>query len=58
MENILEHNSLGKIKGKVGDKVIKYLGIKYAALKDRFASAELLSSYGDDDGILDATKLG
>ncbi|KAJ5894816.1 hypothetical protein N7495_006507 [Penicillium taxi] len=43
------------VNGKTADRVTQYLGIKYANLKDRFASAELITS---QNGIFDATTDG
>ena len=50
------HQSLGKIRGRQGDGVVQFLGIKYASLKDRFAASELFEHTGQD--IIDGTKLG
>jgi carboxylesterase type B len=56
MSTTLEHDSLGELKGNTKDGVAEFLGLKYATLKDRFASAELLDRYGP--GPTDATKYG
>lgn len=59
MSNEKSHRSIiGQIQGlnKVPG-VNQYLGIQYAALKDRFSRGELIETY-PHDGILDGTKLG
>ncbi|KAH4057476.1 hypothetical protein HBI24_137270 [Parastagonospora nodorum] len=56
MSTTLKHGSLGELKGNIKDGVAEFLGLKYATLKDRFASAELLDRYGP--GPTDATKYG
>ncbi|OJJ44966.1 hypothetical protein ASPZODRAFT_153290 [Penicilliopsis zonata CBS 506.65] len=56
MSKVLRTSSLGEIRGKVGDRVVQYLGVKYAALKNRLAEPELVESR--DGEILDATKDG
>ena len=55
MGEILKHSSLGEIKGVVKGKVIQFLGVKYATLKDKFAVAEL---WNGNEGLIDATHLG
>jgi len=56
MSATLNHIHLGELKGKVVDSAVQFLGLKYASLRDRFAIAELLDSYGP--GSTDATKFG
>jgi hypothetical protein len=51
-----QHPKLGQIKGNTVDGAVQFLGIKYASLKDRLATAELISHY--DHGPIDATKYG
>lgn len=61
---IIQHATIGPIKDlRKLPGVIQYLGVQYAALKDRFARGELLQSYppthpNKQVGVLDATKLG
>ena len=52
----LHHPFLGIVRGRAGDGVVQYLGVKYALLRDRFAEPELCTSYGSKS--LDATFLG
>lgn len=55
----INHPTIGPLKGiKLSSKVIQFLGIQYATLKDRFARGELLVQYPSAWGILDATKFG
>lgn len=56
MVTTLKHSTLGNVKGNKGDQVVQFLGLKYATLKDRLATAQLLGSYGFDG--VDATKYG
>ncbi|KAJ5690785.1 hypothetical protein N7462_005177 [Penicillium macrosclerotiorum] len=56
MATTLQTSTLGQIRGKSGDGVTQYLGIKYANLKNRFADAELIESRGS--GTLDGTRDG
>ncbi|KUJ23279.1 alpha/beta-hydrolase [Mollisia scopiformis] len=56
MTSTLTHSSLGEIRGKFGDGVIQFWGIKYASIKDLFAPSELLK--GSSDNVVDATKYG
>ena len=55
MADIFDHKLLGKIKGKAAPGVIKFLGIKYASLKDRFSPAQILQG-PQGEGVPDATK--
>jgi hypothetical protein len=56
MSTSLQHSELGGLKGNIIDGIVQFLGLKYATLKDRLASAELLSNYGREP--TDATKYG
>lgn len=56
MSTTFNHTHLGELKGKAVDSAVQFLGLKYASLKDRFATAELVDSYGP--GSTDATKFG
>lgn len=56
MTTVLTTASLGDIRGKTGEGVTQFLGIKYANLKDRFADAELVEQR--TGGVLDATTDG
>lgn len=56
MTTIITTSKLGQIRGKPGDGVTQYLGIKYATLENRFADAQLIEERQGD--ILDATKDG
>lgn len=57
MASPLQHPSLGKIQGRAGDGVVQFLGIKYAAIKDRFAPSEIFDHNGNT-GVIDGTKPG
>lgn len=46
----------GEFRGKNGNGVVQYLGIKYAALKDQLSIPEMIDSYGSD--VVDATVFG
>ena len=48
--------NIGEFRGKKGDGVEQYLGIKYASLKDQLAAPEIFSSYGEE--VVDATEFG
>ena len=53
----LSHPSIGKIEGTSSkESVIQYLGLQYATLTDRFASAKM-KEYSKNETI-NATKLG
>lgn len=56
MSTTITTSKLGQIRGKSGDGVTQYLGIKYATLKDRFADAQLIEERHGD--MLDATTDG
>jgi hypothetical protein len=56
MSTSLQHSELGELKGNIIDGVAQFLGLKYATLKNRLATAELLSNYGQEP--TDATKYG
>lgn len=49
------HPEIGDVAGVHHDGVTQFRGVKYATLKDRFASAELIQYDGTG---LDATKYG
>ncbi|KAF8864542.1 alpha/beta-hydrolase [Acephala macrosclerotiorum] len=55
MSITLSHPSLGEIQGKVDEKVTRFLGIKYASIKDIFAASEVVKY---SNSKIDATKLG
>lgn len=55
MTTTLTHLSLGEVQGKADEKVARFLGIKYASIKDIFAPSEVVKA---SDGKIDATKLG
>jgi carboxylesterase type B len=55
MSVTFKHAPLGDLKGNSVDGAVQFLGLKYASLKNRFAPAELIESYG---GGADATKFG
>ena len=48
--------NFGEFKGKAGDGVVQYLGVKFATLKDRLATPVEIENYGLD--VVDATQLG
>lgn len=56
MTTILATRCLGDIRGKTGEGVTQFLGVKYANLKNRFADAELVEERKGD--VLDATADG
>jgi hypothetical protein len=56
MSTSLQHSKLGELRGNLVDGTVQFLGLKYASLKNRLASAELISNYGQD--ATDATKYG
>jgi carboxylesterase type B len=49
-------SSIGEFRGVKRDRVVQYLGIKYADLKDQLAVPELVKSYGGE--VVDATRFG
>jgi hypothetical protein len=56
MSATLKHEHLGELKGNSVDGAVQFLGLKYATLKNRLATAELVNSYGS--GTTDATRYG
>lgn len=48
--------SLGEFRGKKGEGVTQYLGIKYAKVRDQLAAPELVREYGE--GVVDASRYG
>ncbi|KAH9878854.1 hypothetical protein J1614_002288 [Plenodomus biglobosus] len=56
MSATLKHAKLGELRGNNVDGVTQFLGLKYATLKNRLASAELVEGYGSQS--TDATKFG
>ncbi|KAH7138013.1 carboxylesterase-like protein [Dendryphion nanum] len=48
--------SFGEFRGKAGDGVVQYLGVKYANLKDRLAAPTEIEQYGSE--VVDATQFG
>jgi carboxylesterase type B len=48
--------TFGVFRGKKGDAVTQYRGIKYASLKNQLAVPEMVENYGDE--VYDATKFG
>ncbi|KAF2685791.1 carboxylesteras-like protein [Lentithecium fluviatile CBS 122367] len=46
----------GEFKGKNGDGVVQYLGVRYASLKDQLSVPEMVEDYGVD--AIDATGYG
>ena len=58
MSDILHHPLLGKIRGKLKDNVIQFLGVKYATLKDRFAEPQLARGKDNKEDVLDSTEYG
>ncbi|KIW10037.1 hypothetical protein PV08_11813 [Exophiala spinifera] len=45
MTSTLNHPTLGEITGRDGDGVTQFLGVQYATLENRFAEAQVKSSY-------------
>lgn len=56
MTTTLATSSFGDIRGKTGEGVTQFLGIKYANLKNRLADAELIEERKGD--VIDATTDG
>jgi carboxylesterase type B len=56
MASTLKTTFLGEIRGKTENGVTKYLGIKYANLKNRLADAELIEQ--SLEAAIDATNDG
>ena len=54
-ETTLE-TTFGSFVGVEEDGVRKFLGIKYAQVKDWLAAPELITSYGNE--VVDATRYG
>jgi carboxylesterase type B len=53
MSHMLQ-TSFGTFKGKKGDGVTQYRGIKYASVRDQLSVPELVTEYGTD--VVDATR--
>jgi carboxylesterase type B len=58
MTSILKHENIGEIHGILGDEVVQFLGVKYATLKDRFATSQLTSYDAENGVVVDATRMG
>ncbi|KAF1830650.1 alpha/beta-hydrolase [Decorospora gaudefroyi] len=56
MSATFQHAHLGELKGNTVQGAVQFLGLKYASLKNRLATAELVDSYAS--GSTDATKYG
>jgi hypothetical protein len=56
MTTTLATRSFGDIRGKTGEGVTQFLGIKYANLNNRLADAELIEERKGD--VIDATTDG
>jgi hypothetical protein len=48
--------SFATFKGKKGDGVVQYLGVKYASLQDQISPPDMMIAYGT--GVADATQFG
>lgn len=48
--------AFGEFRGKKGDAVTQYRGIKYASLKDQLAVSTMVEQYGSE--VVDATEFG
>jgi carboxylesterase type B len=48
--------SFGTFRGKKGDGITQYRGIKYASVKDQLSAPEMVTGYGDQE--IDATHFG
>lgn len=48
--------ALGDFRGKKGDGVTQFLGIKYASVQDQLAAPEPFAEYGE--GVVDASRYG
>jgi hypothetical protein len=46
MSTLLQHTKLGELKGNLIDGTAQFLGLQYATLEDRFATAKLINNYG------------
>ena len=56
MSATLKHTGLGELQGNSVDGTVQFLGLKYATLKNRLATAELVENYGTE--TTDATNYG
>ena len=56
MPTNLKHSQLGELQGNSEDGTAQFLGLQYATLKNRLATAEMVDTYGS--GTTDATKFG
>lgn len=46
----------GEFRGKKGDGVTQYLGVKYASLKDQLSVPEMVVDYGSE--VVEAVEFG
>ncbi|KAJ9628548.1 hypothetical protein H2203_002449 [Taxawa tesnikishii (nom. ined.)] len=60
MSRVLNHLKLGQIKGvtEPGSSLLKFLGIPYGSIPQRFARSTLLTSLPSHSNVFDATKPG
>ncbi|OAL44019.1 carboxylesteras-like protein [Pyrenochaeta sp. DS3sAY3a] len=56
MAATIKHTTLGEVKGNIKSGTAQFLGLKYATLKNRLATAEIAQN--DGTGVIDATKFG
>lgn len=52
----IKHTKLGEVQGNIKSGTAQFLGLKYATLKNRLATAEIAQN--DGTGVIDATKFG
>jgi carboxylesterase type B len=55
MSSLLKTN-VGTFRGKHGDGVVQFLGIRYASLEDQLSMPEMVTAYRED--VVDATGFG
>jgi len=56
MATTIVKTGFGQFRGRKGDAVTQYRGIKYATLKDQLAVPHMVESYGES--IVDAVEFG
>jgi transcriptional regulator of acetoin/glycerol metabolism len=52
----IQHLELGEVRGNVADGTAQFLGLKYASIQNRLATAELIGKNGT--GFTNATIYG
>jgi hypothetical protein len=52
----IQHPGLGEVKGNAADGTAEFLGLQYATIRNRLATAEMISNKGTE--CIDATSYG